>query len=622
MTGSSLATLAQLAKAGILAPLDVHVAAELGRLVPDAAPPVLLGAALASAYTREGHVCVDLERLAARPLANQDGEPSGGMLPPAESWCDELARSPLVGQGDAPTPLVLDARGRLYLRRYWQHEQRLAEQLRARVGHCEERFDRATARGSLARLFGPVSEGTTDWQRVAVQVALLTRFTVVSGGPGTGKTSTVVKLVAMLIEQALARGEAAPRVLLLAPTGKAAARLVESIRAAKGRLDCSDAVRAGIVEEASTIHRALGVATGSRIRVRHDADHPLPADVVIVDEASMVDVALMRRLVQAVPERARLVLLGDRDQLASVEAGAVLGDICGDAAPAYSGALRERARDVFGEDLPSPELVGPGGMGDHIVQLVHSHRFGARSGIGSLARAIQRGDADAVVALLHAPSREDVALVPRSATGGVAGTLRRAVVEGFRPFLRAKTELDALGLLECYRVLAAHRRGGAGIESLNQQIERLLTRAGLLPNGAGQSRRWYGGRPVLVTQNDYALRLFNGDIGVVWAAPGGASERACFPGVGASLREIAPARLPPHETAFAMSVHKSQGSELDEVAVVLPEARSPLLTRELLYTAVTRARRRVVLYGTEAAVRAAVARRVERSTSLRELIWR
>jgi exodeoxyribonuclease V alpha subunit len=279
--------------------------------------------------------------------------------------------------------------------------------------------------------------------------------------------------------------------------------------------------------------------------------------------------------------------------------------------------MRERVARVFGEELPGPDRPGEGGVSDHIVHLVHSHRFEAHSGIGDLARAIQRGDLDAVLAVLHAPSAQDVTLVPRAPQSPALGrALHRAVVEGFKPFLRARTATEALGLLERYRVLAAHRQGPAGIESLNREIERVLVGAGLLPNSAGHVRRWYSGRPVLVSQNDYALRLFNGDQGFVWGPRGQHAERAYFAAAAGGVRELAPTRLPPHETAYAMSIHKSQGSELDEAALVLPDARSPLLTRELLYTAVTRARHRVVLYGSVAALRAAVARRVERSSGL------
>ncbi len=613
--------LAQLTDAGVLAPLDRHFALALSRLAPGASSLALLGAALTSRHTREGHLCVDLAQVAGRPLVGSDGQPVGLPLPSLEEWLTGLADSPLVGSGEESVPLVLDRGVRLYLRRYWQHEQRLAELLLQRVGACEDAGHRGAPRDSMARLFG-AAPATTDWQRVAVQIALLSRFTVISGGPGTGKTSTVVKLLAMLAEQAVVRGCPVPRVQLLAPTGKAAARLVESIRRAKGWLDCTESVRAAIVEEASTLHRALGVAPESRTRVRHDAANPLHADVVIVDEASMVDVALMRRLVEAVPSQARLVLLGDRDQLASVEAGAVLGDICGSTPLAYSTALRQRVWDAFGEELPDGERQGRPGIGDHVVQLTDSHRFGTHSGIGSLARAIQRGRAEDALALLHAPSAEDVGFVFQASEGGIGRALRRAVVEGFRPFLRARNPSDALGLLECFRVLAAHRRGPSGIESLNQEIERALVAAGLLPKGAGQSSRWYRGRPVMITENDHALHLFNGDIGAIWSPTATGRERVYFAAGGAALRELAPSRLPPHETAFAMSVHKSQGSEVDEVAVVLPDARSPLLTRELLYTAVTRARRRVTLFGTEAALRAAIGRRVERASGLRDRLWR
>jgi len=601
-----------LAAAGYFAPLDVHFARSAAALVGEEREEVMLGLALSSRQTREGHVCADLSRLAGGRAIDAAGEPiEGARFPEAAAWHAALEESRLVSDGSRLAPLVLSGGRRLYLRRYWEHEQRLAGLLRERAGLHDEALDAAVLRPALVRLFGP-APGEPDWQRIAVQLALLERLVVVSGGPGTGKTSSVVKLLALLIEQSKSQGRERPRMLLLAPTGKAAARLEESVQQARAGLDCDEQVRAAIPERALTVHRALRGIRGSRTRFRHDREHPLIADLVLVDESSMVDVALMRRLLEAVPHQARLVLLGDRNQLSSVAAGAVLADICGErSTAAYSEALGRRVQSVFGESLPGAGGRA-GGIADSVVELTRSYRFSDDSGIGALARAVRDRDADLALSLLRAGA-DGVALVE----GGDRTELGRAAVEGFRPCLEAREPLQALAALSRYRVLCAHRRGPAGVEQLNADIERALEQVGTLwPSGT-----WYPGRPVLVTQNDYQLSLFNGDVGIVFpdAASGGLG--ACFAAADGSARVLAPSRLPPHETVFAMTVHKSQGSEFDDMAVVLPDERSPLLGRELLYTAVTRARRSVTLYADEAAVRAAVARRVERASGLGELLW-
>ena len=604
----------RLLRVGVVAPLDAHFAGALARLRPAASEAVLLAAALVSQSTREGHVRVDLRELVSRPLLDAAGGVASVERPNAESWARQLEESELAGDGATGTPLVIEEGRWLYLRRYWQHERRLAELLRARVGLVEDSTQSTPLRAALDRLFGSV-EGI-NWPRVAVEVALLTRFTAIVGGPGTGKTSTVVKLMAALVEQAFDRGMGAPRFLLLAPTGKAAGRLIESIRAAKERIDCPSRVRADIVEEAATIHRALGFVPGHPAGVRHDLESPLPADVVIVDEASMVDIALMRRLVEAVSPRARLVLLGDRDQLASVEAGAVLADLTTFSAADYSHELRDRIVRVFGTELPGTPGAARCTIRDHVVELVESHRFGRDSGIGSLARAIRRGDGEGALALLHAPSVDDVRLLPPAPQGGLPVPLRSAVVPGYRPVVSAASPEAALEALSTFRVLCAHRQGPAGVVGANLAVESCLVAAGWLERGT------MVGRPVLITRNDYALGLFNGDVGVVWVRSGEDSARVFFPDPASGVRSVSLARLPPHEIVFAMSVHKSQGSEMDQVAILLPDVGSPLLTRELVYTAVTRARTRVTLYGSDGAVRAAVARRVQRATGLAELLWR
>src|SRR5579875_1046358 len=504
-------------------------------------------------------------------------------------------------------------RGGLCLHRYWAYEHELAQDLAARAAAAEP-VDEERLRADLARLFGPAGGDAVDWQRIATALAVLRRLCVISGGPGTGKTSIVVRILALLAAQAGGRLRAG----LAAPTGKAAARLAEAVRTAKRRLALDAVVAAAIPEEAATIHRLLGPRSGS-VSFRHDRANPLPLDVLVVDEASMVDLALMAKLVAALPPEARLVVLGDRDQLASVEAGAVLGDLCGPA-PGFSAAVAHRLTAVTG--VPVPAAAGRrSALGDSIVLLDRSWRFGAESGIGRLAAAINRGDAAGALALLADGRCPDVGWRPISADGDFRPALEERALAGFEPYIaRIGAGADpaaALAAFAAFRVLCAHRGGPAGAETLNRRLEaRLRARW----SGSGRSP-WYPGRPVLVTENDYELRLFNGDVGIALPDPAaGGALRVAFEAADGAFRRVPPARLPAHEPAWAMTVHKSQGSEFDAVLLVLPAEPSRVMTRELLYTAVTRARRRVEVWGEAEQLRAAVERPLVRSSGLRDAL--
>lgn len=598
--------LGALAHAGVIGALDAHLARALGEIVPGTPEPVTLAAALVSRASREGHACVAVESLGTAAARDEGGLVPALELPAPPELVAILEASALVSDGARAAPLVLD-RGRLYLYRHWTDERALAAALRARASADPLPLVAPAARASLARLFGPCPTAAPDWQRVAAEIAALRPLTVITGGPGTGKTSTVVRVVALVIEQELARGRPPPRVALLAPTGKAAARLAEAVVAAKRHLSVDAVVRAAIPDSAATLHRAMGLG-GSRSTAA-----PLAAELVVVDEASMVDLGLMRRLLDAVLPGARLILLGDRHQLASVETGAVLADLSGPTPrPSYSGRLARAALGAFGEPLPGTG-DGPGGLADSLVELTVSHRFAEHGGIGRLAAAVLSGDGDAAVAACDDPA---VALVPMVSSGPGAGFARR-VVEGYSPYLAAVDPVAAVAALGRFRVLAAHRRGPEGVAGLVARIERELgaTRR-LRPWGTSYHRR-----PVLVIENDPALGVWNGDVGVTWAPDPERPARVWLAGADGTPRALSPSRLPAHETALAMSVHRSQGSELDAVAVVLPEPGSPLLTRELLYTAITRARSRVTLFGSEPSLRAAVARRIERATGLGERLW-
>jgi exodeoxyribonuclease V alpha subunit len=620
-------TLENLQEQEALFPLDVRFAQAIGRIGREAREEVLVAAAMASHQVGSGHVCLDLRSVTATPARyDEEGrQVAERPWPPFGAWLEALRSSPLVSDGEAITPLVLDGSGRLYLRRYWEHERALASALCARATQVESALDGGRVRPVLDRLFARDhaagrQPAEPDWQRIAAALALQRRFCVISGGPGTGKTFTVVKILALLVEEAVDAGRRLPRITLVAPTGKAAARLSESIRKAKGTLPCSDSVRDAIPEEAATIHRCLGSIAGSSTQFRHHAGNPLVTDVVLVDEASMVDLALMSRLVAAVPPRARLILLGDQDQLASVEAGAVLGDICNTGhRRTYSRALVDEVARLGGDRLSVGADAPPDtGIWDCIVQLTRSYRYGPESGIGTLARAINAGDTATALSVLDSADYPDVTRVAPVQRQGLSQSLRDAAVRGFTPYLEAREPLAQLQALEVFRVLCAHRRGPTGVERVNKLIEEALTDAELI---RPQSTT-YAGRLVMVTRNDYQVDLFNGDVGIVVDDPERAGGRlTLFLGAQGTVRRLSPARLPPHETVYAMSVHKSQGSEFDEVAVLLPEQASPVVSRELLYTAVTRARHRVTIHASSEMIAHAVEHPIERASGLRDLLW-
>jgi exodeoxyribonuclease V alpha subunit len=626
-----------LRRAGVLSRLDAHFAKALGRLAPDASVPgpVLIGAALASRAVRLGHVCADLSRLQHEtlvepreiPLASSAGEPEPVVveLPSIAELLGALAKSPLVGSGaedEEPRPLVLSGGHRLYLHRYFYYEQRLLTNLRERALVSLE-VNESVLGASLARLFDEpgASPKGSEKQRLAALMVALRGFAVISGGPGTGKTYTVAKVLALLQEQARAAGREFLRIRLLAPTGKAAQRLGESIQNSVDRLACEDAVKAAIPREASTLHRALGYRPEKPTQFSHDAKNPLPADLVLVDEASMVDLALMTKLLDAVPRNARLVLVGDKDQLASVEAGAILGDIYGvgegegdGSMDGYSAAFANRVERIAGVRVRRSERI-ESGIQDSRIHLTVSRRYAPGSGIALLSGAVNSGDPMAALEALH--TREDVSLRPLDEGHDLENVLGRAVLEAFRD-LTLVGPMERLALLDRFRILCAHRKGRFGVVAVNAFVEQHLREHGAL----GGMEEWYDGRPIIITENDYQLDLFNGDIGIIYASEDGGVVEACFPGQnGATLRRVPPARLPPHETVFAMTVHKSQGSEFDRVALLLPETESRLLTRELLYTGITRAKTRVDIFGSEAVLAAGISRRVQRASGLGEGLW-
>ncbi|WP_295545184.1 exodeoxyribonuclease V subunit alpha [uncultured Pseudacidovorax sp.] len=686
-----LADLDRWVQQGWLRELDRSFALFCLQRDPEAGAELLLAAALASHQLGRGHVCLDLQATLA------DGRHSLSLPPDSASaaalgdgpqrwlqplrlatWRESLATSRLCGRGDpaeGATPLVLQG-PRLYLRRYWQYEQ----QVRARI---EARLTPAPVapadhiRPVLDRLFGS-GDGTPDWQKMACALALRQRFAVVTGGPGTGKTTTVVRLLALLQSMAM-QGSGAPgrplRIQLAAPTGKAAARLTESIRGALDALPWHQLpggadLRSHVPAEARTLHRLLGSRPDTR-HLRHHAGHPLPLDVLVVDEASMVDLEMMAALLDALPPQARLVLLGDKDQLASVEAGAVLGELCSRAeAGHYDAATLAWLQAATGQTPPA-DLQDPRGqpLDQAIAMLRVSRRFDAGSGIGRLATAVNAGRAADALALFDA----DLADLRRNRLTAAPGHLAQDA--GLRALLLADDGIDdapaadaqsdgrqpvgpahwlrriheerpdsdapradwdvwAARLLQAsgrFQLLCALREGPWGVAGLNAAIADLLHAEGWIAATQG----WYAGRPVLVTRNDPALGLMNGDVGLTLQLPArfddttgrpvpeaGTALRVAFAAADGSggVRWTLPARLQAVETVFAMTVHKSQGSEFEHTALLLPPTASPVLTRELVYTGITRARRWFTLVAPagrgQRVLEAAIGRRVLRASGL------
>ncbi len=552
--------------AGVIRSADVHIAQTLGQLGGEHDEQVLLAIALTCRAVRAGSVCLDLATVAGE--ATTGDETTELPWPEPGVWSDAVAASPLVDLG----VLRWDAR-LLYLDRYHEQETQVLHDLTARATTTPP-HDPDLMHASLDRVF-PLSG--YDEQRAACVRAASQWTTVITGGPGTGKTTAVAGLLVALAEQHEARGEVM-RVAMAAPTGKAAARLQEAVHAAAARFSAADQARlAGL--QAGTLHRLLRTHPGNSTRFRHDRHNRLPHDVIVVDETSMVSLTMMSRLLEAVRPDARMILVGDPDQLSSVDAGAVLSDL------------------VRGFD---------GRADSPVAALRTTHRYGTE--IGTLAEALRDGDADAVVAALSAGHSavewildEDPASQIRSTSVEVALAVRDAAAAG-----RADKALEAL---DRHRLLCAHRDGPYGVRHWNRRVEQWIT----AETGDPLYESAYVGRPLLVTANDYALGIYNGDVGVV--VDRGGVRRVALIGSDGPL-EVAPSRLGDVDTMHAMTIHKSQGSQAEVVTVLLPDEDSRLLTRELFYTAVTRARTRVRVIGPESAVRAAVGHRAQRATGL------
>ncbi|GAB4586709.1 exodeoxyribonuclease V subunit alpha [Nocardia sp. IFM 10818] len=607
-------------EAGVLSAADLHVALRLGRLGREESGLVLFATALAVRAVRSGSVCLEVRRMHeigvdAEGTEESTIDPATLPWPDVEAVIAALRVSPLVcGSPAGPLrPLrLIDPPGGagplLYLDRYYRQEETIRRVLTERSG-THPMVDAELVRRELDRLFPdqPAPGEPLDRQRLAAALAATEWTTVIAGGPGTGKTHTIARVLALLVaHQEAIPGAPALRIALAAPTGKAAARLQESVREQAGGIGLPELT-------AATLHRLLGWQRGGASRFRHNEFNRLPYDVIVVDETSMVSLTMMSRLLPAVRPDARLVLVGDPDQLASVDAGAVLADlvagpVLGKANPALAtilgSELRGAATHPDGLSARERDRLRGG-----IVRLTRGRRFGGR--IADLAVAVRAGDADAALELLAAGGTELSLHTPEDLTA-----VREDVLRASRAATDAALAGDAtaaLTALESHRLLCAHRQGPYGVERWDRMAAGWAAAAGISADpGPGH---WYPGQPLLVTANDHEARIYNGDTGVIVRAPDGTLRAALQRGTEPYL--VHPTQFPGVTTVYAMTIHRSQGSQYDTVSVVLPGPESTLLTRELLYTAITRARKHVRVLGTEDSIRAAISRRVLRASGLR-----
>ncbi len=602
---------------GCFSDIDIHLARFLSAAGGESSPLFYLIVMMLSSRLSSGDVCLSLDDIENKSLAYFFGDDGTGSfdkitIPSKREILSSLKKSRTVGEVESYLPLILEEESKLYFQKYHSFENSLARHIKGLAGSKVSAADMSDLKGTFLRLF-PLLAGETDWQSAAAYSALSRGITVISGGPGTGKTSTVVKILALIAESGIKSGKETI-ISLAAPTGKAAARLREAVNTAIADLPVSDEVKRVIPSETFTIHRLLGSIRNSH-EFRHNNSNPLPHDVVVVDECSMGDMALMCRLVQSVKPGAQLILLGDKDQLSSVEGGAVFGDLCGDVEGVYTQDFIDQGRKIFGINFPDASETDyqAGVMNDALIVLKKSYRFSGRSGIGLLAELIKKGDADGALEILNDKGYPDVKFAGGTSTKQISSIYSEAA-SSIVSEMNCSTEEKILSLISRYSILTATRRGNYGAEGMNLMAESVLFNLGVIE----PESRFYTGRPVMISRNDYSLSLFNGDIGIT---SGKDSVEVVFPGSDDEQRIVHPSRLPEHETAFAMTIHKSQGSEFDNILVVMPGKWNMVMTRELLYTAVTRARRGVVIAAGSEIVREMILTPTRRMSGLKQKLW-
>lgn len=603
----------------IFSPFDLSIGKFLSSGVTKNQDDVRLAASLISRQLSNGHVCVRLPEFAGRSLEAGDNEHGGVQFPRLAGWLQSLENAECVGRPGDFKPMILDGAHRLYFQRYWQYEQDVAGFILRRFSadlDTDPHFSSVSTREKLQFYFPEMSMGKISWPGIAAAIALTGQFLIITGSPGTGKTTAITKIMAFL-QDVKNRGL---RIALCAPTGKAAARMEESVKKTKMILDCPEAIKDSIPDEAMTIHRLLGSIMYSPY-FSYNEKNNLPYDLVVVDETSMIDLPLAAKLMTALRPDAKLILLGDRDQLASVDAGSVLGDICfPEPLNVFSRTFGRKMERICGVSVETSDAAPD--VRDCIIEMKQNYRFSEGSGIGILSQLIKTGDADAVLELIGEGKFSDVCLCEISGSEDILELSRKTVLEFYRAYLQTIASgsgsiEDIFSRFEAFRVLCAMRVGHWGSERMNRVIENLLAESGLIR----LADPYYQGRPVMIVQNDYRLQLFNGDVGVVLKDSSDRNKfKVYFRDPRQGFRKILPERLPRHETVWAMTVHKSQGSEFDDVVLILAENDSSVLTRELLYTGITRARLSVSIWAGKNTLQRTIQKQIIRQSGLTDAI--
>ena len=613
-------TITHLIETGYLSEIDVHFGKFITALDKNDNPAIFIAAALVSRATGDGDGFLDLNAITRKSILSDIIGIENLQSSQRSEWLKALNQSRVVGAPGEVCPLILDDKNRLYLYRYWDYEQRLSSLIKSRIKEDVQGIDKSILKKSLNRLFPDNGINEFNWYKVAGLIAAFKKFCVITGGPGTGKTFTTAKILALLLE--LSKKKLS--IFLAAPTGKAAARIGESIKAAKKTLNCSLDIIDAIPSETYTIHRMLKTIPGSPY-FYHNAKNPLSADIVVVDEVSMVDIALMSKLISAVKDDARIILIGDRDQLASVEAGFVMSDICDrDNIHLFSDCFYRQFEELTHckMEISSNRLKDAPGLYDCMVVLKKSYRFTDKSGVGELSKAVNNGKIDNAFSILQ-NNADQIDWETISNANGLSIALPKEVINGYSDYLNCQDPLRALELFSRFRILCAVKFGVLGVIEVNRLAEEILNKNDLIELDNISTYPWYRGRPVLITRNNYGLELFNGDIGITMPEPNSDSKElyVYFSGDSGKLRRFLPHRLPEHETAFAMTVHKSQGSEFENVLLVLPNQDYPVLTRELLYTGITRAKNHISIWGREEIIKATILHKISRNSGLKDALW-
>lgn len=610
MPVESRSSIEQLKEEQIFADIDLELCRFLQQVDPKIDPDVLLAAALTSYAYRQGNVCISIDRNSLQSVVSD----TSVTYPDVGNWVKKITDAEVIGRPGDYKPLILDESNRLYLHKLWSYEQDLAKNIIDRSQKESVDVDRDLLKDGIQRLFDSTDE-KVDWQAVAAIAAVHNNLTVISGGPGTGKTTTVLKILALILEQQSIGTQIKDlSIALSAPTGKAAARLEDSIASSIVSLDTDEEIKNKIPVKGLTIHQLLGARRNSST-YRFNEENPLPYDTVIVDEASMVDQALMSRLLKALLHDARLILIGDKDQLASVEAGSVLGSICAKddnkISPVFARHLQE-----FEIQIPEHYVdESPNTLTDTIILLEKSYRFKNESGIPAFSACVNSGKADEAFELLNDKKLEGIHFREFVSYEKYEQNLKEDVRQFIIPLLQCNDANEMFEKLQHFRLLSPHRRGPLGVEYLNRKIKSILQEEGLI----SKYDEWYHGKPIIINQNEYSLDLKNGDIGICHSA-GKDDTRILFKS-DSGFNSVAPSRLPDFSPAYALTVHKSQGSEFEHIKIVLPEMSSGILTRELLYTAVTRSRSSVSIVGKESVLKEMINAKIVRSSGLKDLLW-